>query len=324
MAGSPGDGGVDVSFSADGNPPADQAMGGIATGGAATGGMGGTTMGGTGGTVATDVGTLADTALPRDGGRDVPADISLPTDLAAGGAGGAGTGGTGGNGGTGGVAADAAIVPMIISIDFVGGMPPGDSGAGTSAMAATESAGYKPATNWNSAAGNVGTRASLKSADGTTTSASVTWNSPIATNETWATWTLSLADSPGDVRMMNGYLDPRAIASPATISVTGLAGAMSGGYDVYVYCFGEMTWADTRTYKYKIGSTTHTVTQTEPPLVTSFSGYTLAPEAGAGNTVVFRNVTGTSFTLTAMPGSSLHQTVRAPVNGIQIVYPPGS
>ena len=114
------------------------------------------------------------------------------------------------------------------------------------------------------------------------------------------------ADSPGDVRMMNGYLDPRAIASPATVNVTGLPSPMSSGYDVYVYCFEDMTWADTRTYQYTIGSTTHTVEQKEPPLVTSFAGYTLAPEAGAGNYVVFTNVTGTSFTLTATPGTSLH------------------
>jgi hypothetical protein len=37
-------------------------------------------------------------------------------------------------------------------------------------------------------------------------------------------------------------------------------------------------------------------------------------------------VTGTSFTLTATPGTAGTSTglLRAPVNGIQIVYPPGS
>jgi hypothetical protein len=191
-------------------------------------------------------------------------------------------------------------------------------------MAATESAGYKPATHWNSAANRTGTLTSLVLADSTTSSASVTWNSPIAGGETSATWSLHFTDAPGDVRMMNGYLDPRATASPATINVTGLASPMSSGYDVYVYCFGEMTWADSRTARYVIGSTTHTVVQAEPPPVTSFSGYTLAPEAGAGNYVVFKNVTGTSFTLTATPASSTSGAVRAPVNGIQIVYPAGS
>ncbi|MGA7740389.1 MAG: hypothetical protein ACLP66_23070 [Polyangia bacterium] len=248
--------------------------------------------------------------------------------LAIGGGTGDGTGGTGqgtGGAGIGGTGTGGATAPMLISIDFVGGGVAVDSGAtGTVVMGATESAGVKPATHWNSAASNTGTLASLTLADGTTTSASATWTTPIASGETSATGSLDWPDSPGDVRMMNGYLDPRATASPATINVTGLASPMSSGYDVYVYCFEDMTWADTRTSKYTIGPTTHTVKQTEPPQVTSFPGYTLAPEGGAGNYVVFTNVTGTSFTLTATPGTSLHSTVRAPVNGIQIVYPSGS
>jgi hypothetical protein len=231
----------------------------------------------------------------------------------------------GGTSTTGGTVADAGVTPMIISIDFVGGMPPSDSGVtGTVAMAASESAGVKLAANWNSAISNTGSLSSLKLADGTTSSGSATWSTPIASLETSATWSLSWADSPGNVHMMNGYLDPRAGASPAIVTVSGLASPMSSGYDVYVYCFEDMTWGDTRTSKYTIGSTTHTVKQMEPPLVTSLAGFTLAPEAGAGNYVVFTNVTGTSFTLTATPESSPHQTVRAPVNGIQIVYPSGS
>jgi len=263
-----------------------------------------------------DAGIVPDSAVPRDSAIDVPPDLGTA------GSGGAGTGGTGGVGGTGGTVMDAAIAPMIISIDFVGG---GSAGAtGTAVMGASESAGVKPATHWNSATTNAGTLSSLVLADGATSSASATWNSPVVTGETLATWSLHFTDTPGDVRMMNGYLDPRAVASPVTVSVTGLASPMSSGYDVYVYCFEEMTWGDTRTSKYTIGSTTHTVKQTEPPLVTSFAGFTLAPEAGAGNYVVFTKVTGTSFTLTATPGTSLHSTVRAPVNGIQIVYPSGS
>ena len=51
-----------------------------------------------------------------------------------------------------------------------------------------------------------------------------------------------------------------------------------------------------------------------------FPGYVVVPAAG-GNTVIFRNVTGTSFTLTATPVSG---TPRAPVNGLQIVSPTGT
>jgi hypothetical protein len=43
-----------------------------------------------------------------------------------------------------------------------------------------------------------------------------------------------------------------------------------------------------------------------------------------GNYVVFRNVTGSSFTLTAQPMPSTWGIQRAPVNGMQIVYPSGS
>jgi hypothetical protein len=60
-------------------------------------------------------------------------------------------------------------------------------------------------------------------------------------------------------------------------------------------------------------------------MATTFGGYVLAPEGGAGNYVVFRNVTETGFTLTAQPMTgSTDQLFRAPVNGIQIVYPAGS
>jgi hypothetical protein len=51
-----------------------------------------------------------------------------------------------------------------------------------------------------------------------------------------------------------------------------------------------------------------------------FGGYKLAPAGGAGNYIVFRNLTTPFFTLAAIPGTGL----RAPVNGIQIVSPTGS
>ncbi|MGC9986376.1 MAG: hypothetical protein ABSF35_22495 [Polyangia bacterium] len=320
---SPRDGGIDV--------PSDIGTGG--SGGAGTGGTGGSGTGGTGGTGGTvgtsgaggtsgtgvvDAGPVAGATSPRDGGIDVPSDIGT------GGSGGAGTGGTGGSG-TGGTVMDAAIAPMIISIDFVGGVPVGDSGVTeTVVMAASESAGVKPATHWNSAASNTGTLSSLVSADGTTTSASVAWDSPVASGETSATWSLSWTDAPGDVRMMNGYLDPRATASPATIDVT-LPSSMSGGYDVYVYCYGNIVGVKNRTYQYTIGTTAHSFTQ-QGPSATTFPGYMEAPEGGTGNYdyVVFQNLTGTTFTLTATPLSSTSGSVRAPVNGIQIVSPSGS
>jgi hypothetical protein len=55
---------------------------------------------------------------------------------------------------------------------------------------------------------------------------------------------------------------------------------------------------------------------------TSFTAFTLAPAGGAGNYIIFRNVTGAAFTLTATPGTGT--ATRAPVNGLQIVSPTGS
>jgi hypothetical protein len=215
---------------------------------------------------------------------------------------------------------------MIISIRFVGGKTGG--APGTTTMGSTETAGFKPAMYWNSATSNTnGTSplSSLLASDGSTTSASVTWNAT-------GTWTVPFNDvsgaALGDAHMMNGFLEARD-ADSATISVT-LPSSMSGAYDVYVYCYGNIDLS-TRTYQFTIGSTTHIVSQTghSATLFSALPGHTPAPAAGgtgAGTYVVFQNVTGTSFTLTATPAGSTATVpaLRAPVNGIQIVYPAGS
>ena len=301
---------VDAGSEADARPSPDTGLplagGASGFGGAGTGGIGGSGMGGA-----------------AAGGRSGTGGSGVGGSGTGGsGAGGSGTGGSGvGGSGAGGSGTGGATSSMIISVDFVGGGLAGNTG--TVVMAASESAGVKPATHWNSAASRAGTLSSLVLADGTLSSASITWNSPLPSGATSATWSLYLTDAPGDVRMMNGYLDPTATTSPATIDVTGLAAPMSSGYDVYVYCRGDISMADTRTFRYTIGSTTHTVTETGPTVHT-YVGHTLAPEQGTGDYVVFRNVTGTSFTLTAQPGTSTAEMPRAPVNGIQIVYPAGS
>ena len=286
---------------------------------------------GTGGASATDSapgsdGKLLDASWNTGGlgaGGATGGEGGVTADGGATGTGGAtSTGGLTGTGGagTGGSATGGATKSVVISVDFVGGVPGSDRTI--KAMAASESAGVKPATYWNSAPGSAGTLSSLVSAAGTLSAASITWNSPFRSGIDSGTYSLYFADAPGDVRMMNGYLDPSsASVSPATIDVTGLAAPMSSGYDVYVYCYGQIATPVTRTSQYAIGSTTHTVTQ-KGPSAAAFAGYTLAPEQGDGNYVVFRNVTGTGFTLTAQPGTD--SMLRAPVNGIQIVYPSGS
>jgi hypothetical protein len=295
--------------------------------------------GDSGGILAMDAGASLDTVPPQDVAMDVPlfADTNPPADLSAdnsnraeaGASDGAGTGGSGSlaTDGTAGVETGGGSSAKILSIDFVGGIPNGTSPpSGTVALAASEAAGVKLATHWNSATSATGTLSSLVLAGGDVTAASANWSmTPL--DGAIDTWSNSFADVPGDTRMMNGYLDPRSSSLPATIKVTGLPDPMSNGYDVYVYCYSSMDSPDTRVYEYTIGQTTHSATQTGPSAST-FPGYSLASPAdggtaGSGNYVVFRNVTGSSFTLTAQPRPSTFGMERAPVNGIQIVYPSG-
>jgi hypothetical protein len=229
-------------------------------------------------------------------------------------------GGSAGNGGAGG-----GNNQVVVSIDFIGGsVPTGGANGGTLVsavpMTATETAGVKLAANWNGAANISGTLGNLRQSDGTVTTATVTWSSP-ATGVNPGEWINGYADAPGDTRMMNGYLDPSSSTMPATVKVSALPARIAGGYDVYVYAFGDLPGAATRTYQYAIGTTTITVSQTGPSPST-FPGQTLAPAGGAGSYVVFHNVSGAAFTLTATPGTGTQ--TRAPVNGIQIVWPPGS
>jgi hypothetical protein len=277
----------------------------IGSGGAGTGGFVGTGGAGTGG-----AGT---------GGRS--------------GTGGAGTGGVPGTGGRGTGGAPEGV--RILSIDFVGGTVPellaGGAGGASATdmvislplMAPGEAAGFKRATHWNGAANFSGSLSGLVLGDGTMTAASVIWYSPPSATRR-GVWWVGFKDVPGDIRMMNGYLDPHSAEvpeMPATITISRLPTAITtGGYDVYVYTYGAID-AGTRTYGYSIGATSFTVTQTAPS-ATTFSGYQQATPGGAGNYIVFRNLTDSFFTLTATPGTG--PGTRAPVNGIQIVSPSGS
>ena len=217
---------------------------------------------------------------------------------------------------TGGVGTGGASASFILSIDFQGGS------AGVTAMAATETAGYKPAANWNSLPGASGTSSQLKRSDGTGTAAQVAWSSPAqGATGIYQNWP---SDSSGNMHMMNGYLDPNLPGMPAMVTVSGLPAAItSGGYDVYVYCLGEISYQTSRTYQYSIGATTIIASQMGPSPAT-FPGFSVAVSGGIGNVVIFRNVTGASFTLVATPGTSPDGNLRAPLNGLQIVSPSGS
>jgi hypothetical protein len=195
------------------------------------------------------------------------------------------------------------LTPRIVSIDFVGTATP---------MAPTEVAGEKAAAHWNSAAGMMGSLATLDDQDGVVVPGlMVRWSS----NALFHNWNV---DQPGDARMMNGYLDPMV---PATIDISGIPAAAASKFDVYVYCLGSIGDTDERTYNYAIATTKLTATQRgiSPSF---FQGFGKATNGGLGNYVQFQNVPVTTFAITATPGTGA--TLRAPVNGIQIVLPPGS
>ena len=299
-AGPRGTGGVDGVAGFSGLAGAGGPTGGAAGITAATGGFGGS-LAGNGGGIAAAGGAGASVGGSMAGGRA--------------GTGGQGTGGAGGG----------SLITRILSVDFVGGRPVA-SGNGSvmslPGMKPTDVAGVNQVARWNSALEPMGSLSGLLLSDGTVTAVTAAWNSPPDPLGA-GTWWCGFADVPGDVRMMNGYLDPHSAIipqAPATIVVTNLPATMtSNGYDVYVYVEGALPAGAVRTASYSIGASTFTVTATGPSPAT-LSGYQLVTQpAGTGNYLVFRNLTQPSFTLIATPG----QNGRAPVNGMQIVSPAG-
>ena len=244
-----------------------------------------------------------------------------------------GAGGSGGSGGrtepgSGGTAGAAGANPpafTALSIDFIGGRSPSTGAGGADlvsshVMSPTEIAGVKPAAHWNGAMGAMGVLTNLVLSNGVAIPAVVTWSSP-ATAASPGVWDHGYADAEGDVRMMNGYLDPLTPAMPATVVVAGLPLAITAaGYDVYLYVSGDIRSSTTRTGRYNIGATSFAASEMGP--TSAFAGFILASQGGFGNYIVFKNQTGASFTLIATPGTTTPS--RAPVDGIQIVSPAGS
>ena len=203
--------------------------------------------------------------------------------------------------------AEASVTPIVvpgigaaISVDFQGGSA--NNGTPLS-MTATEYAGQVVVNNWNAAPGSAGTLNSLVQSDGATTTASVTW----ACNNIWST---PITESPGDYRMLKGYLDNNS-ATNTTVVVTNLPSAYTNnGYSVYVYCDGD-NGSSAKTGNYSIGAMSYSATDNANA---SYSGTYVQANNSAGNYVAFSNLTASGFTLVAATAST-----RAPVNGIQIV-----
>ena len=176
-------------------------------------------------------------------------------------------------------------------------------------MAATESAGVVPQTNWNNAVGASQTSdLALVDASGNPTTATVTWSSA-------GTWLTPITDQPGNRRLMKGYLDTTS-ASSTTVSVAGLP---QQTYDVYVYVDGDNKTYD-RSATYAIsgpGIGAATVSVTDAAAANFGTTFTRASNS-SGNYVKF-TVAASGFKLTATPTLPASGTRRAPVNGIQVV-----
>jgi hypothetical protein len=139
--------------------------------------------------------------------------------------------------------------------------------------------------------------------------------------------------------MMKGYLD-NTTAGTTTVTVSGLDGSIATtGYDVYVYFDGDNGGA-WRKGAYTINGVTLDGEDSESrDFINVTNAFQLPTPGGSGNLayverldywdtvgnndegnfVVFHNVTGDSFTLTALAGPHAGADGRAPINGIQIV-----
>jgi hypothetical protein len=219
------------------------------------------------------------------------------------------------------VATNPLPIGRIISINFVGGR----TGQLPFTMEAMESAGVLDKPHWNNARGSQGfiptvsliSPLLLLDDTGLPTGATLSYNS-------FATGATTIEDTPGNNRMMKGYLDTagNSSATPPYTSTTYVLVAdlppafTSQGYDVYVYFDGDNGNA-AKTSEYTISQTTVSGTDAAD---TDFSGaFTAAIAGDEGNYVVFPGLRDDRFTLAATPGPASNSAPRAPINGIQIV-----
>ena len=190
-----------------------------------------------------------------------------------------------------------------ISIDFVGSDVPMDS---------SEVAGVISKSNWNNANGaSNASPLGLVDETGTATSATVTWTSDDV-------WQQPIADQPGNVRMMKGYLD-NGSQDTSTVTVSGLP-ADPNGYNVYVYAQGASS-SSTNNAIYQISGTGITTTSSTLTYNSNFTGTFIQSTASnpIGNYLVFTIPNVSGFTLSAIPSTASSGYERAPINGLQIV-----
>jgi regulation of enolase protein 1 (concanavalin A-like superfamily) len=206
----------------------------------------------------------------------------------------------------------AAAAQRVIGVNFTGGS--NATGGNPASLDPSDAAGVVAKGNWNNAASNSGSLNSLVDDSGKATGASITWNGG-------NTWSLNIAPTSPNNKLMKGYLDT---ATSSTVSVSRLPDdIVAAGYDVIVYCDGENSASGgggTRHAEYKIGSTTLNAADTDGE---DFSGtFKVTGDDEGGNYIRFTGLKDNQFTLTATAGTNdKGATRRAAINGIQIVSP---
>jgi hypothetical protein len=184
-----------------------------------------------------------------------------------------------------------------IGIKFVGlGVP----------MRAADMAGVVSKSFWNNVAQPVSQQPqTLRDENGQLTNATITWQGADS-------GALPIADAPGNIRLMRGYLD-NADTSPITIQITGLDPDVNG-YDVYLYTDGN-NGANEYDGKYALnGSSVVCIDRPNADFSGTFAKCTTG--GGPGNYVQFF---ATSNTLNITAQTQATNVPRSPINAIQIV-----
>jgi hypothetical protein len=194
--------------------------------------------------------------------------------------------------------------------------------AGTGRLPATSIAGVDAVkqANWNNLELLSGSAANLTADNmgaAATTTASVDW----AANNTYSSYGNNglPAGTPDNVLMV-GYLDT-SDPSTTTVSISGLPGALTSGYDVYVYMLGDT--GATRGGGYRILDNAGTVLRDyqigdAPSTPTALTRDPGLSHDDKGTYLVFRSLTAANIVVEATTEAP-YGMVRAPINAIQLV-----
>ena len=212
----------------------------------------------------------------------------------------------------------------IISIDW-GANKTDTLGAYVAPMAASETAGVVPASNWNSYINNTqATPLTLMNSNGVATNAQVTWSAP-------RTWCYPDTTNTPDGHMKQAFLLSAGPGNNITTPSVTVSGIPYGKYEVYVYTdYYEGVYHDQNNVtSYTIGDKTLWVQNLmnlhyDGSFVESSALQDFGFATSVGNYVHFTSLSTSSFTLTTGVSDQLGRVNwrSAATNGIQIVEVP--